>query len=114
MEGTEQSLTVQRPPTSHLPGCMTSREALCQQYFTRQIFPGVGDLANTSPATDPAGYLHTGKDQSNSKGYHTVGLARSTGQRGGANKDSVVAPGPPRPSLTVCSQPLIFSLFKAG
>lgn len=71
------------------------------------------DLANTSPATDPSGCLHTGKYQNNSEGYRTVGLARSTGQRAGANKDSVVAPGPPRPSLAVCSQPFIFSLFKA-
>lgn len=59
----------------------------------------------------PSWYLHTAKDQSNSKGYRTVGLARSTGQRAGANKDSVVAPGP---SLAVCSQLFIFSLFKAG
>lgn len=55
MGWTEQSLTLQPLPTSHSPGYLTSRETLCQQYFTIQIFSRVEDLANTSPATDPAG-----------------------------------------------------------
>lgn len=48
MAGTEQPLTLKPSPTSRSSGCLTSRETLCQQYFTIQTFSGVGDLATAS------------------------------------------------------------------